>query len=112
MKFICFYDEYGYVDVETAKDYEVIAWLLTDNNYIEGIDNLVCEIEKISEEGGNWEMSYNKSFLEINSEGVICGDLYNEERTNRLTHKRIVKLLKEWRAYLVSNQKMKKVIYI
>jgi hypothetical protein len=108
-----FYDEFGIPAVETSARYEVIGYVLTDNAYPEACDTL---IEKVKEAKGHsgfvWEMSFNKSIVNISDNYVQCLFLYDEERAYKMKLDGFDRLINSWRSFLSKKGAHRSSVYI
>lgn len=107
MKLKFYYDEFDYLAVETTKKYEPVEWVLTDNtNEYFILEDIFPALNEIKKNGGEWDMSFNKSYLTMTPEGALCGDLYDEDINLMLSLDKFKFILFEWHSFII-NKKLK-----
>ncbi len=106
MKFVYFYNEFGVPDVKADMKYIRLADVLTDANHETEIDEILNGLEELKTPEAEWDMSFNKSYVNMTSERVRCGDLYNEDDYIDVTHSQLKEALNSWKVFL-TNKKLK-----
>jgi len=96
MKLKFYIDEFDVADVEVADKFRGVAYVLSDNSFPEYIQELLSVINNKS----TWSSSFNKSYIEIDSDKVRCGELYNETSFVDLKPNEFRKLLKSWMGFI------------
>jgi hypothetical protein len=99
MNFKFYYDDLDLLEVDAVGKHKLIAWVLTDNNHSNAIDELLNAIIVIQNNGGEWDMSFNKSYVNINKDRVQCGNLLHEEKFIEISHEKFSNILKKWKSF-------------
>lgn len=108
MKFVYFYNEFEVPDVKADMKYIRLADVLTDASHESVIDEILSGLEELKNSKAEWDMSFNKSYVNMTSERVRCGDLYNEDDYVDVTHLQLKEVLNSWKVFL-TNKKLKSV---
>lgn len=112
MKFVYFYNEFDAPDVKADLKYVRLANVLTDVDHDPVIDEVLSGIEEVKKSGVEWDMSFNKSYLNITPERARCGDLYNESDFVDVKCSQLKEALWSWKKFLAEEKIKKKEILI
>ena len=106
-----YYNEYNVLDVDSKGKYQSIADVLTDNNHESTIGKLLNAVDFVRKNNEDWDMSFNKSFVNININRVQCGDLFDEDEHIEMSLKQFTNVLKSWRVFITSKESSKEITF-
>lgn len=100
MKFRFHFDNFDYPSVDCDESIYPVAWVLSDNAHANACNKILEQVSASVETNLTWEMAYNKSVLNINSNRVQCIDLYDEKIFVDMSLVDFEKLVKSWRSFV------------
>lgn len=110
MKLRFYYDRFDMLAIEADGKYQFLAWVLTDNNHDGSINELLDVLAGINTSDEEWDASFNKSYININSSRVRCGDLFNENEFIDIDNGKFVSTLKKWKIFIAKNGKSREQV--